>query len=213
MAVQSLETGTDYAGDGIYYMLIITLVMNYGLTGAAEYMQLLLRYLQLAVHLQLIGIPVPAIVMMSNSAWVQVSQFDILSGDGICEQCELPQYFDLDEDRDEAISDQIISRFQTLWYKSYNCLENIGSLGIVFALYFVKVLAIFVLTFLFNFNYLKNSEKGKKLFKWLVKGTFYNQVFAICMESYFTFPISAYLHLYYSPEFNQYASGFRPRNL
>jgi len=213
MAVQSLETGTDYAGDGVYYLLILTLVMNYGLAGAAEYMTMLLRYLQLVVHLQLIGIPVPAIVMMSNSAWVQVSQFDILSGDGICEQCELPQYFDLEEDRDEAISEEIISRFQTLWYKSYNCLENIGSLGIVFGLYFAKVLVILGLAFLFNFNYLKNSEKGKKLYKWLVKGTFYNQVFAICIESYFNFPIAAYLHLNYSPEFHESISGFRPRSL
>jgi hypothetical protein len=67
MAVQSLETGTDYAGDGVYYLLILTLVMNYGLAGGAEYMTMLLRYLQLVVHLQLIGIPVPAIVMMSKS--------------------------------------------------------------------------------------------------------------------------------------------------
>lgn len=143
-------------------MLLVSIIFNYGLVGAADYVTMLLRYLQMVVHLQLIGVPVPAIVMMSNSAWVQVSQFDIFSGDGFCEQCELPQYFESDEERDEAISEQIISRFSTLWYKDYNVIENIGSLGIVFALYFVKVLALGIMSFLSYFTYLKDSVRGRK---------------------------------------------------
>lgn len=67
--------------------------------------------------------------------------------------------------------------------------------------------------FLFYFQYMKNSVKAKKLFDWLVKGTFFNQIFAICIESYFAFPISAYLHLTYSPEFLETKSNFFPRSL
>ena len=35
---------------------------------------------------------------------IQIAQFDVLSGEGICAKCEIAQYFEFDEERDELIS-------------------------------------------------------------------------------------------------------------
>ena len=132
-------------------MLIVSLVMNYGLAGADDYVKMMLRYLQLIVHLQLIGIPIPGLVMKSNSAWVQIAYFDVLSEDGICSACEMDQYFEFDYERDKIISSTIPAQFQTLWYTSSNYLSNTGSFGLVLTLYFVKIILISMLSSLTQF--------------------------------------------------------------
>ena len=100
-----------------------------------------------------------------------------------------------------------------LGYESYFSLNNVGSFGIIFALYLIKVVIILTIRLLMYTNHLKNSKRAKKLLKWLLKDTFYNQVLAICLESYFSFPITSYLHLKFSPEFHQTLSEFQPRSL
>ena len=42
----------------------------------------------------------PANIMISNSLLIQVAQFDVLSNEGICSQCDIYQYFEFDKVRD-----------------------------------------------------------------------------------------------------------------
>ena len=53
------------------------------------------------------------------------------------------------------------------------------------------------------------NKRVKKLLKWLIKGTFYNYVIAVSVESYFEFIIGGYLHLRYGQDLNNYGARYR----
>ena len=92
-------------------------------------------------------------------------------------------------------------------------MENMGSLSLVFIVYNLKVILIGVIILLQGMTYLNSStqvkERVKNLKKWLIKDTFYNQVIAVALESYFEFLISGYLHLRYSEDLVKYGATHR----
>ena len=54
----------------------------------------MIRYLQINIHLGLVKVQIPANIMISNSLLINIAMFDILSSDGICQKCELNNYFE-----------------------------------------------------------------------------------------------------------------------
>jgi hypothetical protein len=81
-------------------------------------------------------------------------------------------------------------------------MDNMGSLSLVFITYSLKVILIGVIISQLRMTYLKGENRmknpAKKFLKWLIKGTFYNEILAVAVESYFEFMIGGYLHLRYS---------------
>ena len=61
--------------------------------GGTEYITQMIRYLQINIHLGLIKLQIPANILLNNNLLVNIAMFDILSEDGICNRCELSNYF------------------------------------------------------------------------------------------------------------------------
>ena len=78
----------------LLWCLIATFLMNIICAdGGMDFIVQMIRTLQIAVHLGLVNINLPANVLMTNYNLIQIAMLDVLSSDGICEKCDAHQYF------------------------------------------------------------------------------------------------------------------------
>ena len=59
-------------------MLVIVFLLNFVLSGSMKYMTMLVRFLQIVLHLPLIHISIPGNVISLNKVLIEVAMFDIL---------------------------------------------------------------------------------------------------------------------------------------
>ena len=122
--------------------------------------------------------------------------FDVLSGDGICQQCELHSYF-FNNKADKEV--EIPASLGSLGYESFNRIANMGSLSLFLILYTAKIIFLALLTGMMFLAWIKPYKKyAKRLMDYLYEGTFFNQILSILLESYFEFLLAAFLHLNYT---------------
>lgn len=128
--------------------------------------------------------------MIMNQILINVAMFNVLSEDGICSNCEIKQYFTFDEEMINEASDSIPAQTRDLGYKSYNFLQNTGTISFFLIGYFIQVFVLGIMSLMMHLKYLKKSNRAKKILKWLYQSTFYGSLIAILLESYFEHLVS-----------------------
>ena len=75
---KGFEKATKDTSSLLLGLLIGSVAMNVLFVGAVEYMQLLMRYLQLMVHLPMVKVPFPAQTILFVKNVIEVAMYDIL---------------------------------------------------------------------------------------------------------------------------------------
>ena len=93
---------------------------------------------------------------MNVSNLIQIAMFDVLSGDGICQQCELHSYF-YNNEADKEVD--VTMSLASLGYESYNRIANMGSLSLVLILYTAKIIFLGLLSGMMLLVWIKPYKK------------------------------------------------------
>ena len=78
-----MESSGKKAELSLTVILIITFCLNFILAGSYRYMLLLIRCLQIMLHIPLMRILIPSNVSMMNSILVPIAMFDIMDNNNI----------------------------------------------------------------------------------------------------------------------------------
>jgi hypothetical protein len=150
-------SSVNSANKQLKIMLLVTFLMNLVLSGSLRYMIMMIRFLQIVLHLPLLCISIPSNVIALNKVLIQVAMFDLLSSDWTTDL--LLKY---KGDTQEEFQADTLDQAQDIGYETHYSLKNLGSLGIFLALYFVKLLLFLIVNGLSKLKYLPSWERGKK---------------------------------------------------
>ena len=149
----------------------------------------LIRSLQLIVHLPIFSIVVPSNVIMLFRLLIPIVMFDLL------EQFQLLQQIFPDSEEDSELYMGSYSQIRDIGYDSLNIFMNLGTLAFLSAMYFLKVA--FVLFIMKPLSYLHKGLKNK--YNRYFKQVFFGDLIAILVEGYLEFLISSLLLLIVAP--------------
>lgn len=139
---RSVKSATDSGEAGMKIIFLIAFILNLVLTGGFEYFIMMIRVLQMTLHLPMLQILVPANVIMVFQVIITIAMFDILENDyGI----GLELFMNFDDKGQEEISIDIRDQIKDMGYGSHNTINNLSTLAILIVLYFFKLIILFLI--------------------------------------------------------------------
>ena len=103
--------------------------------------------------------------------------------------------FDIDEDKYELFEINgytVTDQFKGMGFDVTLSLLLLGSIGFFFTLYLIKIVALVAVYTVYKLQGSKNTFKGYKIYKNLLKAVFFNDLIAICRESFIEILIVGY---------------------
>mmetsp|Transcript_27117 Transcript_27117/g.41271 ORF Transcript_27117/g.41271 Transcript_27117/m.41271 type:complete len:244 (-) Transcript_27117:1254-1985(-) len=184
-ATRTLEAGAETSEASLKLLLVIVFLLNVVLQGGMRYMLLLIRALQIVLHIPLLRIAVPAHVAKLFSSTISVATFDVLDPEWTTQLL-----FNFDDDRQGELQSELLDQMEDLGYETHNAILNLGSLAIFTFFYFCELAIVGALL----------------LRKWLIgrspawldsmkQRLIFGDLLAILLDAYFEFLISGYLQL------------------
>ena len=142
-------------------IFLIAFFLNLALSGGFQYFLMMIRVLQITLHLPLLQTLIPANVMMVFQVIISIAMFDILDNDyGI----GLELFMNFDDSGQEKMSIDIRDQVKDLGYQSYNTINNLSTLAILIVFYFFKLFILFLIKL--TATYLSEGECATNVNKW-----------------------------------------------
>mmetsp|Transcript_22772 Transcript_22772/g.35061 ORF Transcript_22772/g.35061 Transcript_22772/m.35061 type:complete len:197 (-) Transcript_22772:1108-1698(-) len=146
-------------------------------------MLLLIRALQIVLHLPLVRVKVPANVSSLFQVLIPIAMFDVLDPDWTTKLI-----FTFDEEQQRLLREDMTPQMIDLGYETHSSVLNLGSLSI-FAIFYVTEVFIFLfLSLVKRFSKLKLAFLDN-----MKKRLFYGDLLSLLIDANFEFLISSFL--------------------
>lgn len=156
-------------------------------------MTILIRLLQIILHLPLLFTIVPGNVISTFRVLISIAMFDVLENDyGIGPEL----FFEFDEESQQKISVDIMDQAKELGYESRNIIKSLGSLAICILVYFMAIMSLFlfyIAQFILKRYYIKNWVW--RWFKFQKKILIFAVLLPIVLHGYLDFMIGGVYNL------------------
>jgi hypothetical protein len=104
-----------------------------------------------------------------------------------------PNVIPADEIKDSEKSANIYAALKDLGYENTNAFTNLTTVGLTILFYYFKVFIAGILKLWLKLT--KGRYGGKRFYKFLKKGIFFNEILGVSLEAYIEFLIGSYLSL------------------
>lgn len=184
------EIKTDDLNSMMLILLIVSIVLYVITSGgrAMKFMFIMVRALQIIMHLPLIQVLFPANIMMIIKALFPTIGFDIM--DSVLEW-EDQSLVEFNFKQHDTIKDKVFNQLVDIGYDSFNSIMILQTLGVIVLFYFIQVL--FCAQLLLFVRITKNKYGGQKRLENLSKNLFFNPLIELYIQGFFEFVISAIL--------------------
>ena len=101
-------------------------------------------------------------------------------------------FFNFDTVKGELLTDQMRGQLTDLGYESHNAFTNLGTVGLITFVYFIRVAIWLMLTF---YNRFASTNFGPNMLLKYKKQLFFNEILTIMLEGYLEYLIASRLSL------------------
>ena len=210
-ATKALDEGSIYLETILKLLLIILFLLSLEIDGAMTFMLIMLRMLQLILHLPFVRVVVPAIVSLFFNHLIPIAMFDITDPSYTTEL-----FFKFNHRKEKDLQNGRMGQIVDLGYKANSFTLNLGSLSLFMFIYFIKLFLYGIFCSYFaRFESVRKSKtksmKNQNLESWereyeewikmvniknkYKKDLIWSGILAIMLEGCFEFLIAGYLQI------------------
>ena len=190
-ATKQFNDSSEDLKDLMQTFLIISIVLYILSNGgrAMRFMFIMVRSLQMILHLPIMAIIFPSNAMTIIAILIPIVGFDILETYLDWELVnEWRPVFNFDEHN--KIDDRIFGQIIDIDYESFNSIMLLNTLGILLIIYVFKVFLSIILKLILM---LTKKEKLRKAWNYMFRSLYFDELITLYIQGYFEFFISAIL--------------------
>ena len=157
---------------------------------AIRFMFIMVRSLQLIMHLPMMQVIFPGNAMTLIVIIIPVVGFDIL--EALLDWEQVNEHFEIfNFSEHEKVSEKIFAQITELGYETFNSIMILNTIGFILIFYILKVVLWFLLRVCLLFC--RNNDKIKSFTEKLSGKIFFNELFQLYAQGFFEFLIAALL--------------------